>query len=177
MSARILLVVVLLWMSQDRELSPAPVYDVKAAFLYNFATFVEWPPATFADPQAPFAVGVFGKDPFGPSLEDTFRGKTVGGRRIVVRRSSDAGDLLSCQLVFVPCGEGERGAAALTAFKGIRVLTVGERDGFARDGGCVNFYIDDRRVRFEINPEAAKRANLKISSKLLRLARVVTENK
>jgi hypothetical protein len=168
-------ILVLLVLLSPQERDPVPVYALKAAFLYNFATFVEWPPETFPDARAPFTVGVLGRDPFGDLLEETFRGKTVGGRRIAVKRSRDVDDLRSCQLVFLP--EGEATARALNALKGASVLTVGESDGFAEDGGCVNFYIDGLRVRFEINPEAAKRANLKISSKLLRLARLVAERK
>ena len=151
----------------------APEYELKAAFLYNFATYADWPADAFPDPRAPFRVGVCGKDPFGPLLEEAFLGKTVGGRPIVVKRSPEVADLGSCQLVFVPASE--RTSRALLALEGTRALTVGEREGFAQEGGCVNFYLEGKRVRFEINPEAAKRAGLKISSKLLRLARIVKD--
>jgi hypothetical protein len=168
---RTLLLLVLLVAAQE----PVPEYKLKAAFLYNFATYVEWPKDAFPDPRAPFRVGVCGKDPFGPILEDTFRGKTVGGRPIVVNRSPDAADLRTCQLVFVPATEGT--SRALKALDGARALTVGEREGFAAENGCVNFYLEGQRVRFEINVAAAKRAELKISSKLLRLARMVGDAK
>ena len=156
--------------SQERD---APEYELKAAFLYNFATFVEWPAGSFPGPDSPFTIGVIGQDPFSPSLETTLQGKTVGGRRIEVRRSSDVKELKVCHLLFVPASEGERVPNILEALRGTSILTVGESPGFAAQVGCVNFFIEGKRVKFEINPGAAKRANLKVSSKLLRLARVV----
>jgi hypothetical protein len=157
---------------QERE---APEYDIKAAFLYNFATFVEWPTAAFPDKESPFVIGVLGQDPFGPTLEDTLRGKTVGGRKIAVKRSDNPRDLGGCQLLFVPGSEWDKAQKILESLKGTPTLTVGEQAGFAAKGGIVNFFVEGKYVRFEINPEAAKRASLKVSSKLLRLARVVED--
>jgi hypothetical protein len=156
--------------AQERD---APEYEIKAAFLYNFATFVEWPPASFAGPESPFQVGVLGQDPFGRVLEEAFAGKTVHNRRIVIRRSSEVGDLAASHLLFVCTSERERAPKDLEFLKGVPVLMVGEFPGFATMGGCINFFIEGKKVRFEVNLEAAKRANLKVSSKLLRLARVV----
>jgi len=157
---------------QERE---APEYEIKAAFLYNFASFVEWPSSAFPDKESPFTVGVLGQDPFGSGLEEAFKGKTVNGRRIAVRRGSDVKELGACQVLFVSASEKERAAKILEALKGRPTLTVGDLSGFAALGGCINFYVEGKKVRFEINPEAAKRANLTLSSKLLRLARVVGE--
>jgi len=155
---------------QERD---APEYEIKAAFLYNFVAFVEWPSTAFADKDSPLVVGVMGEDPFGQTLENTFRGKIVGGRRIAVKRSQDPKQLGDCHLVFVPGSSPERSAKTLQSLKGSSTLTVGEHAGFAAMGGCLNFFIDGKKVRFEYNPTAAKRAGLQVSSKLLRLARVV----
>jgi hypothetical protein len=157
---------------QERD---APEYEIKAAFLYNFATFVDWPSSTFPDEGSPFLVGVLGQDPFGPALEEAFKGKTVHQRRIVVRRSLEMGDLVTCHLLFVCASERERAPMILDFLKGMPMLKVGDFPGFAAIGGCIDFFIEGRKVRFEINPEAPKRVNLKVSSKLLRLARVVAE--
>jgi hypothetical protein len=155
----------------------APEYEIKAAFLYNFAVFVEWPLSAFPDDRSPFVVGVVGRDPFGSILEETFRGKDVGGRRISVQRVSTAKDLGACHLVFVSSSERESMPRILESLKGSPTLTVGEMDGFAARGGCVGFYAEDRKVRFEINLPTVKRAGLKVSSKLLRLARILETQK
>ena len=157
---------------QERD---APEYEIKAAFLYNFATFVEWPTSAFPHEDSPFVVGILGEDPFGAALEEAFRGKTLHHRRIVVRRSSELGDLTPCHLLFISKSERERASRILDALKGMPVLKVGDFPGFATLGGCINFTVEGKKVRFEINPEAPKRANLKVSSKLLRLARVVEQ--
>ncbi len=157
---------------QERE---APEYEIKAAFLYNFATFVEWPSSAFPEKDSPFTVGVMGKDPFGTGLEEAFQGKTVNGRRIVVRRGADLKDLGACQLLFVSGSEADRAPKILESLKGRPTLTVGDMGGFAAMGGCINFTIEGPKIRFEINPGVAKRSGLTVSSKLLRLARIVGE--
>ena len=160
--------------AQERE---ATEYELKAAMLYNIATFIEWPDNAFSDKESPFVIGVFGQDPFGSILESTLRGKTLNGRRISIKRSSDAGEIRSCHIIYVPGAENAREGEILETLKGIPALTIGESNGFATSGGCFNFFIESRRLRFEINPEAAKRSNLRISSKLLRLARVVEDKR
>ncbi len=148
-------------------------YDVKAAFLYNFAKFVEWPPDALGSPEEPMEICVFGDDPFGESLDAVVRGETLNGRRLVVRRTRSLADLRDCQAVFLPGAERSRLAEALATLRGASVLTVGEVDGFLSQGGMIRFVLDQGRVRFEINQEAAERGGLKLSSKLLRLARAV----
>ena len=160
--------------AQERE---APEHELKAALLYNIATFVEWPDDAFPDKESPFVIGIFGQDPFGPLLESTLRGKTLCGRRIAVKRTSDKGEIRNCHVVYVPVAERARSDEILELLKGTRVLTVGESPGFASEGGCINFFIEGKRMRFEINPEAAKRSHLRVSSKLLRLARVVEDKR
>src|SRR5262249_39816872 len=115
------------------------------------------------------------QDPFGAGLEEALREKTVSGRRISVRRCSDPKDIGACHLLFVAGSERDRVPKILETLKGRPTLTVGGIVGFAAMGGCINFYVDGKKVRFEINPGAAKQASLTVSSKLLRLARVVGE--
>lgn len=154
-----------------------PEYDLKAAYLYNFGTFVGWPAAAFAAPDAPFVVGVVGKDPFGPALEDTFRGLTVHKRRPEIRRSDEIEKLKGSHILFVPVAEKGRFKEVVEAFRGTNTLVVGESEGFAAAGGAMNFFIENKKLRFEVNPAAAKRAGLLISSQLLRLAWIVEEKK
>ena len=119
---------------------------------------------------------MLGDDPFGDLLDRIAASKTVGGRRIVVRRFRSAQEYTPCHILFVSSSETERLEEALAKAKGSHALVVGDTTGFARSGAAVNFVIVRRKVRFEINPDAAKRAGLKISSKLLRLAIIVKED-
>jgi hypothetical protein len=148
-------------------------YQVKAAFLVNFAQFIEWPDGTFTAADSPIVVGVLGEDPFGDTLEKTFADVSAQGRRLVVRRGSVADDMRSCQLLFVSRSERDRTAEILATMKDLSIVTVSEIPDFARRGGIINFYIENKKVRFEINAGAAERKQLKISSQLLKRARVV----
>ncbi len=150
-------------------------YDVKAAFLYNFAMYVEWPSETPAGETGDFVIGVLGDDPFGPSLDAMARERSVGGRRVVVKRFASMEQYVPCHILFVSRGNGLPLSEILSKADRAHVLVVGETKGFASDGGMVNFYIEDSKVRFEINPDAAELAGLSISSKLLRLASIVRD--
>ena len=153
-------------------------YNLKAAFLFNFTKFVDWPPAGDAasiDEKGPFQLCILGEDPYGKSLDDVVANETVGGRPIVVRRLPRGTDPRSCQILFLGRMEREREAEVLAGLRGAPVLTVGESDRFLADGGLINFFLDARRVRFEINLQNVDRTPLKISSKLLRLARLTPE--
>ena len=153
---------------------PSPTeYEVKAAFLYNFARFVEWPAAALHDPGAPFVIAILGRDPFGAVLDETVAGKTVAGRPIEVHRIPRVDDARDAQIVFVAPSERANMAAILKALERPGVLTVGDTDGFALRGGAINFTVQARRVRFEINPAVAEQAGLKMSSQLLKLATLV----
>jgi hypothetical protein len=148
-------------------------YQVKAAFLFNFAKFVDWPSGTYPAPQSPFAICVLGDDPFGPVLENTLAGKSLGTHPVVLRRTKDLAEARRCQVVFVSASESHRYAEVVEGVRGARVLLVGETEGFASAGGAVEFTLEGNHVRFAINPEAAQRAGLTLSSKLLMLARIV----
>jgi len=144
-------------------------YDVKAAFLYNFTRFIEWPPEAFRDARAPLTLCVVGKDPFGEVLDDVVQGESVGGRELEVARPDPDDDLARCQILFVSRSEHARLGALLGRLKDKSVFTVGEEEGFLEAGGILRFVQSGRNVRFEINQAAAERAPLKISSKLMRL--------
>ena len=149
-------------------------YEVKAAFLFNFAKFTEWPDSAFADTHAPLLIGVVGSDPFGPILDRTVAGKTVGGRRFVVRRFAKPSDgLHDCHVLFIGSSAAESISSSLAALQEAPVLTVGESDRFCENGGIINLVLRQNRVRFQISPKAADRAGLGLSSRLLRLAEIV----
>ncbi len=158
-----------------QEIPPPTEYQIKAAFLYNFAKFVEWPATALRGQGAPIIVAVLGEDPFGADLEQILDGKTAGGRQLVIRRFKGVRDLGLCHILFVSSSERERLREILRALQNSTVLTVGETEGFAGLGGIINFILEENRVRFEINIDAADRARLKISSKLLKLARIIRD--
>ena len=149
-------------------------YELKAAFLYNFAKFVEWPVGAFSDQGAPIVVGVVGDDPFNGSL-DSVVGKSANGRQVAIRRLSASQDLRSCHMLFVSSSERKRLGEIVASVDGASVLTVGEMEGFASNGGMITLTMEDNKVRFEINAGMARRARLKISSKLLSLAKRVID--
>jgi hypothetical protein len=150
--------------------TPVGEYQLKAVFLFNFAKFVEWPSQAFADPHDPFAICVLGDNPFGSALDDAVRGKTVANRPIAIRLVSNSQQARTCQILFVTASEHKRMHGILEALRNCCVLTVGDTEDFTENGGIVQFRMKDARVRIEIDTEAAERASLRISSKLLSLA-------
>jgi uncharacterized protein DUF4154 len=155
---------------------PPSEYQVKAAFLYNFAKFVEWPAAAFADDRAPFTLCIVGEDLFGSALSEIAAHKNVKGRTLAVKHLKEEAGLRTCHILFVNSSEKKKLARILGILRGSHVLTVGEMDGFGQSGGMINFVLEENRVHFEINVEAADRAGLKISSKLLELAHLVADS-
>ena len=145
-------------------------HAVKAAFLYNFAKFVEWPDGTFRSPQEPLTFCVLGETFLGGELERTVAGKTVGGRPVAVRRLTQLAGLDECRVLFVGSSERPRFDQVLAAVGDRAVLTVGEEEGFTRAGGIISFVVRQSRVRFLIDHETAVRARLRLSSRLLELA-------
>jgi hypothetical protein len=148
-------------------------YQVKAAFLYNFAKFVEWPALTFKADKDPLRICVLGQNPFGNALVEGVGGKTVVGRSLAVSDISDVSQGADCQILFIGSSERKRLRAIFADLRMTGILTVGETEGFATQGGIVNFKLEDGRVRLEINIEAASQAKLRISSKVLNLAQIV----
>jgi uncharacterized protein DUF4154 len=156
--------------------APSPEYLIKAAYLYNFALFVEWPAEVFATRDAPIVIGIIGADPFDQALERTIQDKRINGRTLVVRRLQPGQDMRQAHILFVRSSEAGRNDELIGRLAGHPVLLVGETPDFARRGGTITFTIEDERVRFEINVEAARRARLNVSATLLNVARVVRTN-
>lgn len=152
-------------------------YQVKAAFLFNFTQFVGWPTNAFSGTDAPFTIGVLGDNPFGDFLKETVRGEKAGGHQIVVKHCQQANDAGDCQILFISASESKRLKSVLAALKGRKILTVGDTEGFAKNGGVIRLVTEQNKIRFQINLEAAKAAGLTVSSKLLRLAEIVEPGK
>jgi hypothetical protein len=149
-------------------------YQVKAAFLFHFAQFVDWPAEAFKGADSPLTYCTLGEDPFHGALDATLNGKTVGARAFRVRHFKQVQELQECQVLFVGAGEKKAVLSALDVAKRGPVLTVGEAEHFVQDGGMIEFFLEDNKVRFNINLDAAERAKLKISARLLALAKTVT---
>jgi hypothetical protein len=148
-------------------------YDIKAAFLINFARFVEWPTQAFAAPTAPLVLGIYGLDPFDRSAFNEIGSKPVNGRRLEVRRIRTLSGIDGCHFLFINSGgEGDL-EAILEAVRNKPVLTVGDSAKFNATGGMIRFLIEDRKVRFEVNLPQVERVGLKVSAKLLSLAKVI----
>jgi hypothetical protein len=152
-----------------QEVQPSE-YQLKAAFLFNFAKFVEWPEGAFSEPKAPLVIGVLGENPFGEHLERTVRGKTINGRPLTVRELHSPTEARDCHILFISNDEKPRLQKVFESLRGASVLTVGETEHFIDAGGMINFVLESGKIRFQVNDVAAKSARLKISSKLLSLA-------
>lgn len=170
----LLLVLAMLTAPSFVQAQPTREYQVKAAFLYNFAKFVEWPSRSPQTDEGPMVIGVLGTDTFGEAL-DSLRDKSVMGRRVVVRKLIHIEEAKGCHVLFISSSERGRLAAILRAVRDQPVLTVADMEGFCHGGGIINMVSQRNKIGFEINAAAAQRAGLKISSHLLRLAKTVLE--
>ncbi len=148
-------------------------YQIKAVFLFNFAHFVEWPATSFPEPNAPFVIGIVGRDPFGSYLDETVRGESLQGHPLVIRRFKSLDEVGVCHILFINVTDKEDIKGALEKVKDKAVLTVGDVLNFAKQGGMIRFITESNRTRLRINLEAARQADLTISSKLLKLAEIV----
>lgn len=166
----------MLWSAAWPAMAEQPLaseYQIKAAFLYNFAKFIEWPAnAHVADAQN-FTIGILGPDPFGQDIA-VIAGKLVKGKPLRVVRGLTLEELKGCQVLFIGTAAPAELARTLGALKDKPILTVGESEGFARRGGMIHLMTVENKVRFEINAQGAEEAGLKISSHLLRLAKIVS---
>lgn len=177
LTALLAVLVGLLWCPTSLHAEPPyGEYEVKAAFLLNFARLVQWPSTAFRDTDTPLVVGILGNDPFGSVLEEVVAGRNAGPRTIQVKRISALADIPSCHLVFVSSPEPAPVQQIVAATDEASVLLVGDGPDFARRGGSINFYADGGKIRFAINRTAAEAAGLKISSRMLRLAKLVPES-
>lgn len=153
--------------------TPPTEYQIKAAFLFNFAKFVDWPPAAFSEPSSPVVIGVLGKNVFGDALDKTLqnmRSKSINNHPVLLKMFHSVAEVTNCHVLFISTSEKGRLAKTLAALQGMNILTVSEMDDFISAGGMINFVIQDDKVHFEINNAAAEKAGLKISSKLLSLS-------
>ncbi len=156
----------------------AQEYDLKAAFLCKFALFVEWPTNAFPDTKTPITIGVLGSDPFGKCLDEAVRNEIVQKRRLDVESYSGVEGITKladetnkiCHILFVSQSESGKLGRIFAGLKGRHILTVGESDRFCQNGGIIQFVIVENKVRFMINPDAAKAAKIQISATLLDLA-------
>jgi hypothetical protein len=155
------------------QVNPSVEYQVKAAFLYNFVKFVEWPPDTFQSETSPITLCVFRYDPFGNALGEVIAGQTLNNRRLLVQRINTLPDLKACQLIFVSDREDKYLPEILNSLEGASVLVVGESENFAEHHGGIQFFLENKQLHFAINVDAIQRARLKVSSKLLAIARIV----
>jgi hypothetical protein len=152
-------------------------YQVKAAFIYKFASYVQWPAIRGADSARPFVIGIIGKDPFGQSFDELVRGQSVQRRSVVVKRLQGVEDAVTCDILFISASEKANLRRIFAALHDAPVLTVGDMDQFAELGGMINLTTEENRIRFDINVKAIDRAGLKAASQLLRLARIVEESR
>lgn len=151
-------------------------YEVKAAFLLNFTKFVEWPTKAFPDSKAPFVIGIVGTDPFGDVLPQLTKRQTVQRRPIEIRRFQVAEDFGGCHILFLSRSLAAQTDQILGRLQGLPVLTVSEKEDFVRQGGVIGFTSVANSVRFDINVKAAAAVDLKVSSKLLKVARLVLKS-
>ena len=154
-----------------------PQAEVKAVFLYNFSQFVEWPANLFSTPNEPFVIAILGENPFGPYLEETIRNEKMNGHPLVIKYFTQPEEMKGCHILFINKKNLSQLSQTLTALKNRSVLTVSDSPAFAQNGGMIQFFIENNKVKFEVNMEAVKDANLSISSKMLRLAQIVNLTK
>jgi hypothetical protein len=153
--------------------APAGEYQVKAAYLFNFGQFVEWPAATFAAPNAPFVIGILGEDPFGTTLDNVVRGESLHGHPLAIKRFSKAEEITDCNILFIGRSEAGRLERTLEALRGRHILTVTDFSGAQSDAAIIVLMTVDNRIRMRINVREARANDLVISSKLLRPAEVI----
>jgi len=153
--------------------NPTGEYEIKAAFLFHFAQFVEWPAGAFKDGNSALTYCTVGGDPFRGALDDGLRAKVIGERGIRVEHLKQLDAVHDCQIVFIGAAQSKNAASILASVKGDPVLTVGETPHFAEDGGMIGFCLEGNKIRFEINAGAVSAAKLKMSARLLTLAKTV----
>ena len=176
-----LIAVVLTWSligvsSLQAQQSKPTEYELKAAYLYNFGKFVEWPAMATAANHDPFLICVLGKDPFGASLDAAIAGEAINGERVLAKRISKPQEALNCRVLFISSSEEAQLKEILTTLEKTSVLTVSDMPQFTKRGGMIQFVPEAGRVRFEVNLTVAERAGLTLSSQLLKVAISVRRN-
>ena len=162
-------------LSQHTQSAPLPEYQVKAALLYKLTKFIQWPEQALSDANMPLGICVFGEDPFGSSL-DALADKTVRGSKIIIKRIQQTSQLNGCHVLFVSTSEKQNMVSILHTINNLPILAVSDIDRFAQQGGIINLVTINNKIHFEINIQAAKQAQLKISAQLLELATIIHGN-
>ena len=158
--------------------NPRPTdYQVKATYLYNFGRFIEWPGKVAAAQGGSFTVCVLGQDPFGPSLDATLAGETIGGKTVVAKRISSAEESGNCQILFLSLTDDSRLNKVIADLDKKAVLTVSDMSQFVKRGGMIQFVLEGKKVRFEVNLTATQHAGLTLSSELLKVATAVKRDR
>ena len=161
--------------AQTIDSSDSSEYLIKAGFIYNFAKLVGWPSRAFAQPDSPIVIGILGTDPFGAIIDRILADKKIDSRRFVIKRLKWGMDLKDCDILFIGASEAPHLEEVLRSLRGVPILTIGETPGFAKRGCIINLIVEDNKVRFEVNLDAAKQADLNVSSRLLALAKIVPQ--
>ncbi len=173
MLSRIVCSSVLCLLLCTRSNAATPEYQLEAAFLFNFAQFIEWPTDAFTDVNSPLVIGVLGEDPFGSYLDDMVRGEVINGRTLIIERYRNANEIKPCHILFFGHSEIRTFPSTLLNLKGRSILTVSDMEGFARSGGMIRFLTVANKLRMRVNLDFAQAARLTISSKLLRRAEII----
>lgn len=147
-------------------------YQVKAAFLFNFTQFIEWPSSSFVSSSSPLVIGVVGKNPFGTYLDETVAGEQVNGHPLQVQYFKTVEDIKTSHILFINITDAEKVQQVIAGARNKSVLTVSDGTGFMKQGGMIRFFTRKNKIQFQVNTTLAKAANLTISSKLLRLAEI-----
>lgn len=151
----------------------ADEYRIKAGFIFHFAQFVEWPAGTFTNSAGSITFCTLGEDPFHGDMESLLRGKLVAGKSVRVLHLKQVQDSKQCNVLFLDKNDDQLVPSALATVENLPILTVGESDDFLERGGMIRFCMEDRRIRFEVNQQAAEATHLKVSARLLLLAKKV----
>jgi hypothetical protein len=162
--------------AQALDSSDSSEYLIKAGFIYNFAKLVGWPGGAFAQADSPIVIGILGTDPFGGIIDRILADKKVDARRFVIKRLKWGMEFKDCDILFVGASETVHLEEVIRAVKGLPILTIGETPGFAKRGCIINLIVEDNKVRFEVNLDAAKQADLNVSSRLLALAKIIPQS-
>jgi len=157
--------------------APTREYQVKAAFLFNFTQFIEWPSASFSSSSSPLVIGVLGKNPFGNYLEETVSGETVHGHPLLVQHYKTVEEIKNCHILFLNITDATKIDQVIESAKSKSVLTVSDGVNFMKQGGMIRFFTRKNKIQFQVNTELTKSANLTVSSKLLRLAEIYVPDK
>lgn len=156
---------------------PTHEYQLKAAFLYNFTQFVEWPEGSFSKNEAPWVIGILGENPFNTYLEEIVSGEKINGHPVIINYYKNTDEIKTCHILFINLADSKQQELALAGLERRNILTVSDAPYFPQNGGMIRLFTRDNKIKIQVNLEASKAANLVISSKLLKLAEIFTPKK